>query len=463
MHGIYVSCTYVIRAVEGSVVEASSADPSDQARAKALCRVGTQRKIILLRMPLTYPKCLTPSQHRFLSIVAIFAVFADYFSINLFINSAPFFLIRQNLSNDDASAYFGYIVAAQNSGLISGGYLWGMVSDRWGPVRSLVIIQIGNSIFFTCTAFAQNKWHLLAARTGAGFCSPMIPSLALIFTITEPSRLLRRMSHVAIASYMGFSLGSLSVGMMTMIGWTNMHMLSTAIAVCSLLSLFCAPSISPKPKDVTNGTVRSILGNNMVKKFVARQFVFGFVFGMTSIVWGVAAVTEFGRMPRDLGMSNVVIGPLNVAFNIWIVPVTVKRLGVGLCISLFTCVMATLCILSAIPLAIFGGSFVGLTIWAQCLIYTTYTLTFVPNQSLCKSVSQWYMPNALGRITAMSRMVWAIGFTVAPPIGTNLFNVAPPLPWVFLCLLLTASLAFARMIGSPLWHDDVPPCQTSTL
>ena len=113
-------------------------------------------------------------------------------------------------------------------------------------------IALGLSVWSTGTAimgFSQSFWHVLLARgvqaLGQGFCPPLAYSLlASYFSTAE-----RGVANGVLSSgvYVGYSLASLSLMLMSVIGWREACYLVGSISACLLVPLTLIIREPPRP------------------------------------------------------------------------------------------------------------------------------------------------------------------------------------------------------------------------
>ena len=53
--------------------------------------------------------------------------------------------------------------------MMVGGFLFGIIADKYGRRRVIVISAVLNTVFGILTAFSPSYWWILLARTSVGF------------------------------------------------------------------------------------------------------------------------------------------------------------------------------------------------------------------------------------------------------------------------------------------------------
>jgi len=151
---------------------------------------------------------LRPLQLFFLA-AAVFVVSAGYGAL---LPLLPAWLAQQmpGASPAQVSRHVGYLSAAYTAGVLVGAPIWGVIADRAGRPRILVIGLIGYvASLLLLLPSVGGLWAIYALRTAAGgFVAAVMPVVpALVAAHTPKALRARRFAWLGAASLLGFLLG----------------------------------------------------------------------------------------------------------------------------------------------------------------------------------------------------------------------------------------------------------------
>jgi MFS family permease len=123
-------------------------------------------------------------------------------------------------------------------GAVLGGFIFGMLADRYGRVRILSLTILIFAAFTGLSAFAQGYWDLVAYRTiaGLGLGGEFGIGMALVAEAWPASQRARASSYVGL----GWQAGVLAAALITpallpLIGWRGMFLVGLVPALASFL------------------------------------------------------------------------------------------------------------------------------------------------------------------------------------------------------------------------------------
>ncbi len=152
---------------------------------------------------------LRPQQLFFLA-AAVFVVAAGYGSL---LPLLPSWLARlmPDSTAAEVSRQVGFLSAAYTVGVLVGAPIWGVVSDRLGQPRILIVGLTGYvaSLLLLLPTSMSGLWVLYGLRASTGvFVAAVLPVVpALVAAYTPPERRARRFAWLGAASLLGFLFG----------------------------------------------------------------------------------------------------------------------------------------------------------------------------------------------------------------------------------------------------------------
>lgn len=155
------------------------------------------------------PADLRPLQLFFLA-AAVFVVSAGYGSL---LPLLPAWIAQQSpgASPAEVSRHVGFLSGAYTGGVLVGAPIWGLISDRLGRPRILIVGLIGyvTSLLLLLLPSMGGLWAIYGLRTAAGlFVAAVVPIVpALVAAHTPTAVRARRFAWLGAASLLGFLFG----------------------------------------------------------------------------------------------------------------------------------------------------------------------------------------------------------------------------------------------------------------
>ena len=162
-----------------------------------------------LRSAVAEPADLLPLQLFFLA-AAVFVVSAGYGSL---LPLLPAWIAQQSpgASPAEVSRHVGFLSGAYTGGVLVGAPIWGLISDRLGRPRILIVGLIGyvTSLLLLLLPSMSGLWAIYGLRTAAGlFVAAVVPIVpALVAAHTPAAVRARRFAWLGAASLLGFLFG----------------------------------------------------------------------------------------------------------------------------------------------------------------------------------------------------------------------------------------------------------------
>jgi len=206
--------------------------------------------------------------------------------------------------------------------------MWGAVSDRVGRRPVLLVSTAATAVALVAFALAPNLGWLFVFRTLNGLAAANIPTAqAYVADVTDGPDRARGMGLIGAAFGIGFSVGPL-VG-----GWLSVYGLATPILVAAALSalnfLWVAlrlPESRPPASAVASDPGRrrrsldprqhmQALTHPVVGLSIVLVFVAGCAFAMLESTFTLVAEHVWGLAPKDVGTLFGIIGGVGIVIQ----------------------------------------------------------------------------------------------------------------------------------------------------
>jgi MFS family permease len=386
---------------------------------------------------------------------AALATFADYFGLSLMVPSLPFYLTDLGLANvDEVALWNGAIGTSQFIAVVFGNVLWGIVGDRLGSKRALQLAMAGDTLFYALTAVVRAPPLLLVVRFGCGLSTPLTPALLYIFErATSPAAAVKGVSRYAISIMCAYCVGGVVVAFAyNGIGWLGINLVSASVCggTLAFITLLSAPSPHAGPRPKPEGIRRAITSAAFLNHGVTA-FCQGSAFQSFFLLVVLLMKDNFALTTRETGFVFVTVPVMLFVLQVLITR-WVKAVGynfvitVGALISIpFTAALCVPATLTSLP-AVFVLSA------AQCCAMLCQML---PNQSKAKAIATAYATNAVGAVTGLGRVCFALGQGTAPIISSSLYTLSPAYSYGYWLVLQCVQLCINLASRQPLFHD--PP------
>ncbi len=189
-----------------------------------------------------------------LAALLLVCMFVDGFEAQAPGFAAPF--IIRDLSIPRAA--MGLVFGAGNFGLMLGAVLLGILGDRMGRKRTIVVGCIVLSVFSILTIYARDIDTLRLLRIGSGIgVGGVLPSVIALGTEFSPRRTQATTIWLLLIGYQaGASSGALvSTLLIPSYGWQVMFLIGAVLPIAAailVLAAFCKGSTPPLPSIVTH-------------------------------------------------------------------------------------------------------------------------------------------------------------------------------------------------------------------
>ncbi len=211
-------------------------------------------------------------------------------------------------------------------GAVIGGFIFGMLADRYGRVRVLSFTILIFALFTGLSAFAQGYWDLVAYRTiaGLGLGGEFGIGMALVAEAWPAAQRARASSYVGL----GWQAGVLAAALLTpallpLIGWRGMFLVGLVPAVASF---FIRRSVGEPALFVRNKAIGFPVAQ-LVKDAATTKISIG--------MFILCSVQNFGYFGLMIWMPNYLAKQFGFSLTQSSVWTAVTILGMGFGIWLF--------------------------------------------------------------------------------------------------------------------------------
>jgi MFS family permease len=195
--------------------------------------------------------------------------------------------------------YSGWATTIFMLGWATGGLYFGMMGDRWGRARTMLITILVYSLFTGLSALSQHWWDFMIYRfiTGLGVGGEFAAGVALVAEVMPARARPQALGLLQALSAVGNIAGSLISGVVLPHGWQWMYLVGTIpalLVVCVMRSLrepeswVKARSHATAEETVAHemGSLKDMLGNPRWR----RNATVGFILALSGVIglWGVA-------------------------------------------------------------------------------------------------------------------------------------------------------------------------------
>ena len=385
---------------------------------------------------------------------AVTATFGDYVGLALMTPALPFFLEEVGIVDPKGVALWtGAVNTSQFVAVVIGNIVWGFIGDRLGAQRALALTMFGDVVCFSLTAVVRTPLLLVIVRFFAGLSTPLVPALLFIFDrATSAADSVRGVGQYVMSILLAYCAG----GVIISTGYDALRFMGTNLVsagVCGVslgwIVFLASPSpnaAKPRPSGVLTAVRTTAFLNHGTTSFVA-----GSAFGIWFVLVILMFKDAFSISARETGF--IYLGLPVILFGVQLcIGRLVTRFGHNAVISAGGLVQALVLGLSLLPvMQQHFGAFLTLAAF-QCIGILSQML---PNQTLARTIANAYATNAVGAVTGMGRVCFALGQGTSPVIGASLYVIHPSAAYAYWLALQIGQFAIRLVSRQPFLHD--PP------
>jgi len=329
---------------------------------------------------------------------------------------------------------FGVFFAAMSLGLMIGGPIWGIQSDRGRrallAASGLIIYSMGQILF----AYAHVSYLMVIFRFIAGFgaVSSITIFTAELIRLSDIKNRAKHLAFAAAASTLGASIGYYLGGFLNQNGLfislfkTNVYehiFLIQAIlnASFAILVLFLIhnekASLESAPKTHFIQGLKSITKIDTSLLIFMISLVFMTLGAINLSKYIDVYFDELGYSPSDLGTYVFATGIVSLLSSIFIVPLFAKMKKQLLVIGI------THIIASVIVFYVFRGINFLLLMYTVYMVYVIIKAIYTPLEQ--NYISRYAKENQYGNIMGLRQFFVSLGMVVGPLLGGFIYNIKP--------------------------------------
>jgi MFS family permease len=336
--------------------------------------------------------------------------------------------------------------------------VWGRVSDRIGRRPVLLISIAGTVISMTFLGFARSLAWLFIGRIFAGLCGANISTAyAYIADVTTPENRARGMGMIGAAFGLGFILGPVIGGVLSVYGYPAPMFAGAALALINLVFAWRTlqePALSAEIRSAHRNkrfdlsAIRSTLARPGARLAITLFFLLTFAVTQMEVTFALFMLARYGLEARAagavLGMMGLImamiqgrfIGPLARRFG----ETRLVKAGSLLCAA----ALAGFALAHALPAAVAALAFMALG-------------HGVLHPSLSSLTSQDAPADEHGATMGVFQSAGSLARVVGPPCAGWLYDqISLPAPFFCGALVLLACFGWAALN-----YRRTPPAQAA--
>lgn len=329
---------------------------------------------------------------------------------------------------------FGVFFAAMSLGLMIGGPLWGIQSDRGKrpllAASGLIIYSVGQVLF----AYAHDETLMVVFRFIAGFgaVSSITIFTAELIRLSDVKNRAKHLAFAAASSTLGASIGYYVGGFLNQntffVSMFRTDVYEHIFLIQAILNaLFAGLALlliqNEKPNTSLAPKTSFITGLKQITKVDASLLIF--MISLVFMTLGAINLSkyidvyfdELGYSPSDLGTFVFATGIVSLISSIFIVPLFAKMKKQLLVIGI------THVIASVIVFIVFRGLNFLLLMYSVYMIYVVIKAIYTPLEQ--NYISKYAKENQYGSIMGLRQSFVSLGMVVGPLLGGFIYNAKP--------------------------------------
>ena len=366
---------------------------------------------------------------------AAWILFAGTF-INRFGTFVMPFLILYFTRKGYSEVRSGLAVGAYGAGHLVASILGGHLADRFGRRNTIALSMFSVAASMMMLSQADSYPAIVSLTFLTGLTGELYrpASSALLADLVLPHQRVAAYSMYRLAINLGFAAGPATAGFLAD---RSFFLLFAGDAITSalfgLVALFFLPhGFKPESKPIGATSSISIILRD-------RAFALFLIATLCITLVDFQTASTFALHVRDLGFSNSTYGLL-LSLNGMLIVVF------ELAITAWTQrlpprpVIAAGYLLLGIGIALTG---VAHSVWALAITVVIWTLGEMVSSPVASAYVAGLAPEELrGRYMGAWGLMWSLGLTLGPSLGTIVYGKYPPLVWIGCAVLGTASAIF---------------------
>lgn len=355
----------------------------------------------------------------------LLTVFLDLLGFGLVIPLLSYFVQEHGASPLQVTL----LMAAYSLAQFVGAPLWGALSDRVGRRPVLLWSTAATSVALAAFALAPDLTWLFVFRIFNGLAAANIPTAqAYVADVTEGPDRARGMGLIGAAFGIGFSVGPLVGGWLSVFGLAAPILLASALSALNFLWVWLRlPESRPPGVATTDAGHRRrtldprqasrALAHPVVGLAIALVFVAGSAFAMLESTFALVAEHVWGLGAHDVGTLFGIIGGVGIIVQGGLIGRLTRWFGEpALVVTGFT--------LTGLGMLWLGVASGGAAVYVGCLLVALGSS--LSNPSLNSLISRATSEDEQGVVLGTAQSLGALARAVAPGIGGWLYTAFQP-------------------------------------
>jgi MFS family permease len=378
--------------------------------------------------------------------IAITVRFLGMFAFAIY---GPFFLLYLNQTRGLTMTAAGTVVAMSSLSSALSQTLGGMVTDRFGRKKSMVIFTtadiVVNSALTAAIAFNASIWSIAFIYIAGGFLSGMKQpaTTAIILDLAPTPRLTEAYGIAQIVSNIGWVIGPLLGGFMfASLSYAWLFGLAIVTSTASLILILTAlkESYTDAKTDTGFRTTLLIRPDKALFSYIGLNLIVFIAYTQIVNMYSVFFVDKLGFTAAQYGILITIASAFAVIFQYPVTRIVATRMGDKSALFWGSLIFG-LGYLSLSWITSFTWSVIAI------LFITLGELLYVPSAS--STIGRLAPPDQRGRYMGLLGTGTGLGIAIGPLLGGALFDTVagtPPVMWGAI-----AAIAGAAAIGFLWW------------
>ncbi|MFQ5871352.1 MAG: MFS transporter [Candidatus Geothermarchaeales archaeon] len=375
--------------------------------------------------------------------VIILTVFVDLIGFGIIIPLLPFY--AQDLGASPTT--LGLLVASFSLMQFIFAPVLGRLSDRFGRRPIILLSLLGSTTGHLIFALADSLPLLFLSRITAGIAAANLSvAQAYIADTTPPKERARGMGFIGASFGVGFIIGPVIGGSLSVYGFSAPGFAASAIAFSNLLlALTLLPESLPQPLRTDDGIIPRKPGGfiegfrrPMIGGLLTTFFVVSFSFATIPVTFPLLGIELFDLGPSDMSFIFIYIGVIQVFIQAGMMGRLVRWLGEERLLALGTILMTTT--IFAIPFIPDLGAFLLLT----GLLSTGVSII---NPVVPSMISKRTPASEQGNMLGLTQSVASLARVPGPLSGGLIFeHIGVAAPFIISAALMLLGFALSARI-----------------
>lgn len=329
--------------------------------------------------------------------------------VGLFVT--PFLALYLTQERGYSATYAGLMMSLNGLGGMLGSLIGGSLSDRWGRRPTMLTGQLGAAVFTLALGFAEQLALIALCATAMGVTLKMSqPAVAAMLADIVPEKARPRAYSLNYwALNLGFSISTLSAGVLVVHGYVLMYVVDAATTLlCAVFVFVKLPETRPEKSPAIRAeaprvSMATVLRDRRFMCLVGLNLLIVIVFSQRYVALPLATA-ESGLSTAQYGMVAAVNGIMIVTLQLAVTRFTQDRAAAW--------VLAVGALLLGVSSALNAGADTVLLYCLAAVVYTLGEIIYMPTSEA--QVPAMAPTQARGRYEGVMVLSWSLGAFVTP-------------------------------------------------